>query len=334
MTVHAVTAVVVNHNSGDLLRSCLEDLVRQSVDHVVVIDNASTDGSVVHAEREGVTLVRSADNVGFAAGVNLALQHTSDPYVLLLNADVELAEGYVARLRQALDDDPRLAGATGVLTLPSGEVDSSGITVTTAHWASDRDRGRSPRDVETRAPFGVSGAAALLRRSALDSLGDEPLWSELFVYWDDVELAWRLRRVGWDFACCLEARGVHQRGSDTAAADFVEGANFGNRLATVARHEGILGLLRPSSVAVTLVVLARLSLRHRAALRRAAPVRRVRTGLAARRSDESWPSVPGDVFAPHPWRGWLVAQLTGSRRGFGSLREGTRTLSARREDRH
>lgn len=313
---HAVTAVIVNFNSGALLARCLDDLDRQDVDHVVVVDNASTDDSSRAAEREGVALLRSPRNLGFAGGVNRALSETSDPYVLLLNADVELDTGYVESLAAALDRDPALAGATGILRLSEREIDSTGIELTTARWASDRGRGQPPGLAAVDAPFGVSGAAALLRRTALD----EGLWEELFVYWEDVELAWRLRRAGWRFATVTEAHATHARGSDTAAPDFVEAANFSGRLATVARHEGLVGLLRPPALIVSVVVASRLLLRHPRAFWRARPIWAVRAGLRARRGDGSrgWPSLPAPAFSHHPWRPWLTAQLTGRRRGHGA----------------
>lgn len=314
-------AVIVNFNSGSLLGPALDRLASQAVSSTVVVDNASHDLSWQDAlARPNVHLHRLPTNRGFAGAVNFALSATSEPYVLLLNADVAMEEGYVAALAGALDASPRLAGATGTLVLQDGLIDSTGITLSRARCAFDRDRGQSapisgtipPAGVE---PFGVSGAAALLRREAVDEVGG--LWDELFVYWEDTELAWRLRRAGWRFAHVPAARAIHARGSDSADPTFVEAATFGGRLAAIARNEGWPGLVNPPALLATLVSGARLAVRHRAALRTSRPFQRVKAGLEARAEDHLPRTRPR--LSPHPWRGWLTAQLTGSRRGLGSV---------------
>ena len=309
--------VIVNFNSGSLLGPALDGLASQSVTSTVVVDNASHDLSWQDAlGRPEVHLHRLPTNRGFAAAVNYALAATSEPYALLLNADVEMEPGYVDRLAAALDASPRVAGATGTLVLPNGLIDSTGITLTTARVAFDRGRGAPPSDAPgADDPFGVSGAAALIRRDALVQVGG--LWEELFMYWEDTEVAWRLRRAGWRFAHVPEARAVHARGSDAADPTFVEAADFGGRLAAIARNEGWLGLVHPQSVVATAVSGARLAARHRAALRTSRPRDRIRAGLEARKADQLPRNRPR--LTNHPWRSWLAAQLTGRQRGLGAI---------------
>jgi GT2 family glycosyltransferase len=164
--------------------------------------------------------------------------------------------------------------------LADGRIDSTGIALDDAYRARDRDR--HAQEASTGEPFGVSGAAALWRRAALDAVGPKPWWEWLFVYWDDVEIAWRLRDAGWTFVCVPDATATHRRGSDTAEPDFVEAQSLRNRLATVARHKGRGGLLSPRAALHTGLTVARLAVRHPRALRRAAPLRAVRAGLAQR----------------------------------------------------
>jgi GT2 family glycosyltransferase len=314
--VSSTVAVIVNFNSGSLLGPALDRLASQAVASTVVVDNASHDLSWQDAlGRDGVKLHRLSTNQGFAAAVNFAVASTDEPYIFLLNADVAMGDGYVERLAGALDAEPRVAGATGTLTLPDGLIDSTGITLTTARCAFDRGRG-APADITlVDEPFGVSGAAALFRRDALLQVGG--MWEELFVYWEDTEVAWRMRRAGWRFAHVPAARAVHARGSDSADPTFVEAADFGGRLAAIARNEGWPGLLSPGALFATFISGARLAVRHRAALRTSRPHDRIRAGLRARQADEL-PHVRPEL-ASHPWRAWLTSQLTGSRRGLGAL---------------
>src|SRR6185503_3586861 len=106
----AVTAViVVNYNGREHLARCLASVLRQQPppSEVVVIDNASRDGSV-DALPPGVRLVRLASNRGFAAACNAGLAQTAAPFVLTLNPDVELLPGCLAAAADALDADPAL----------------------------------------------------------------------------------------------------------------------------------------------------------------------------------------------------------------------------------
>jgi len=246
-----------------------------------VIDNASSDGTVDVAHGlEGIDVVANPANVGYAPAMNQAFAATSAPYLLSLNADAALEPGYLTALVSALDASPQVGAATGLLVRPDGSVDSTGIEVTRAGVARERENGEG-------APFGVSGAAALWRRAMLDGLGPRPWWDWLFVYWDDVELCWRARRHGWEFAFVPAARAVHRRGVVTGEPTFTEAQSLRNRLATVARHRGWAGVLAPSSLAVSAFTVVRLAVRHPAALRRAHPVHAVRAGLTARKADRT-----------------------------------------------
>ncbi|HVE94889.1 MAG TPA: glycosyltransferase family 2 protein [Acidimicrobiales bacterium] len=308
--------VVVTYGGATDLPGCIAGVRAQgsAIGRVIVVDNASPDDVVAVARSlGGLEIIENRENIGYAAAMNLALGRSETPFVLSLNADCVLEPGYVDACVKMLESDERLAGVTGMLVLPDGRADSTGFDVSSAMWATERDRHRPPDQLRPSSePFGVSGAAALWRRAALEDLGPAPWWQWLFVYWDDVELCWRARRRGWTFAFVGGARAVHRRGADTADSVFVEGQSFRNRLATIARHRGWPGLVAPASLLVTVVVAIRLAVRHPAALRAAHPVVAVRAGLAARRCDTSIPD-RRVALARHPWTTWFAAQLRPTR---------------------
>ncbi|HZQ84009.1 MAG TPA: glycosyltransferase family 2 protein [Acidimicrobiales bacterium] len=287
----SVDVAIVTYNAAGDLPACVAALRAQgdAVGRVLVIDNASADGTAtVAAGLDGVDVVVNPTNVGYAPAMNQAHAAATAPYLLSLNADAVLQPGYVDALVAALDASPRVGAATGLLVRPGGTVDSTGIELTRAYTARERDGGASPDAVVAgSAPFGVSGAAALWRRAMLDDLGPDPWWDWVFVYWDDVELCWRARAHGWEFAYVPSARAVHRRGVATGEPTFTESQSLRNRLGTVARHRGWPGLLAPASLAHTAFTVTRLAVRHPAALRRAHPAQAVRTGLAARRADRA-----------------------------------------------
>src|SRR6266550_1745881 len=90
-----VAVVVVNYNTRDLLERCIQTILPERAAAIVVIDNASTDGSADYiAERfADVHVVANSTNLGYGAAINQALQNTHAPLVLVLNADTELQPG-------------------------------------------------------------------------------------------------------------------------------------------------------------------------------------------------------------------------------------------------
>jgi len=251
-----VTVVTVTYEAADLVLSCLDGLAAQELDgitmQVVVVDNASTDGTpdLVAVHHPEVRLVRSGRNLGFAAANNLALRETSSRAVILLNNDAVPDRHLVRRLVRALDQaDPQVAALAATVLLaerfrPAGTGDAPVVTGPDGRWVTDPDgdvrlvnstgneirtdgfgvdRGWLAR-AETHRParevFGFSGAAAILRTSALRDTG---LFDErFFMYYEDSDLSWRLRLAGYRAEHCADAvvSHVHAASSGEGSAFF------------------------------------------------------------------------------------------------------------------
>jgi GT2 family glycosyltransferase len=211
----AAAVVVVNYNGGELLRRCLLSVLAQqpAADEVVVVDNASSDGSAEQLPK-GVTLLRQADNRGFGAGVNAGLAATRAPFVMTLNPDTELLPGCLAAASAALDADQALGSvAPRVLSAgDTGRIDANGIGLTSMLGHINCDNGLREADLagEARAVLGPLGGAALWRRSALERAGD--FAEHWFLYWEDVDLALRLQRAGHGCVTAPDARVTHVGG--------------------------------------------------------------------------------------------------------------------------
>jgi N-acetylglucosaminyl-diphospho-decaprenol L-rhamnosyltransferase len=211
-------AIVVNYESGPLLATCVRSLLADSSagePEVVVVDNGSRDGSVAMLAREfpTVRVVASGTNLGYAGGANRGAAATHAPIVAVFNADVEVAPGCAAALLARLDAEPDLAAVGPVIRNTDGSqypsartVPSAGDAVGHALFGVLRPTNRFTRryrqlDVDPARPRDVdwlSGAAVWLRRSALQSVGG---WDEhYFMYMEEVDLCWRLRRLGWRVA--------------------------------------------------------------------------------------------------------------------------------------
>lgn len=225
-----VSVVVVNFNGRRFLGSCLESLRRQSypVDRreVWLIDNASTDNSVNYVKTSfpEVAVHSAGCNLGFAAGNNLGFRLARGEYVALLNTDAEAEPNWLADSVAAAKRDDRIAGVAPRVVFRDNPLtlNSTGLLLLPDGRGADRDLGRinDPAHVALPDIFGGSGAALLLRRSALDDVGFfDP---HLFMYYEDLDFAWRARARGWRFV--YESRAVVRHfGGGTAdhASPFV-----------------------------------------------------------------------------------------------------------------
>jgi GT2 family glycosyltransferase len=194
-----VAVIIVNWNSGTLLGRCLAALRVQTVRpaEIVVVDNASEDGSAAAAEADDVHLIRSDRNAGFAAANNLALKYTQAAWIALLNPDAFPEPTWLQKLAEAARDERYSFFATRLICADAPDrVDGTGDVYAVNGLAWRRHHGRlaqsiglSPEEV-----FAPCAAAALYRRDAL--LEAEGFDESFFCYFEDVDLAFRLRLLG------------------------------------------------------------------------------------------------------------------------------------------
>ena len=215
---------IVSHAAyGDLPR-CIASLSGQSRPprEILVVDTGVEPAQLVALERDHPDVrFELRTNRGWGAGVNriLALveaRHPDAEFALLLNPDVELDADFAEVLLRAMAECPTAALASGKLLRPGRAVlDSAGIRL--PRHRRPRDRGSEEPDLgryeRRERVFGVSGAALLVRRSALGdlSLGGELVDEDFFAYQDDTDLCWRAHLLGWDVLYEPAARAVHGR---------------------------------------------------------------------------------------------------------------------------
>jgi GT2 family glycosyltransferase len=210
MEMPRVSIIIVSWNARSLVERCLPSVMATDYSNFEVIfaDNASTDGSAAWIAREHpeIKIVRHPENWLFCRGNNAALPHASGEYVVLLNNDVEVPPGWLRPLVDVMtrhDDvaavQPKLlqyddrgrfeyAGAAG------GYLDRAGYPFTRGRLFDTMERDRGQYD-DVRDVFWATGAALLLRRSALDEVG---LLDERFeMHMEEIDLCWRLQRHGY-----------------------------------------------------------------------------------------------------------------------------------------
>jgi N-acetylglucosaminyl-diphospho-decaprenol L-rhamnosyltransferase len=226
----APVAVVVNYNAGDHLIGCVRSLRAAGVDRIVVVDNASIDGSpqALRAADPDVEVVDAGANLGFGTAVNRGAARVGSPLLLVLNPDTVLEPGAVKALIVALDADPSLGIVGPRIEEPDGTWypsarsfpamrDAIGHAFLGLMLPRNRFTRRyrmldADRSVAARVDW-VSGACMLVRRRCFDQVGgfDEAY----FMYGEDVDLCWRAWKAGWAVGYEPSGRVVHVQGVST-----------------------------------------------------------------------------------------------------------------------
>ena len=226
-----VAIVVVTHQSANVIGACLDSIAPFSDIEVIVVDNSSSDSTLIEVTRRvngrNVHLLANPHNAGFAAAVNQGVQATSAPLVLLLNPDARLETSV-----EALVDcftDPKTGGAAGLLTDANGEPQTGftsrnlpgPATLAFEVLGFNHFWPRNPLNWHYRClgndPMVSAfieqppGAFFMFRRTAWQQLGgfDERFWP---VWFEDVDFCARLKSAGLSIRFQPAARAIHQGG--------------------------------------------------------------------------------------------------------------------------
>jgi len=232
-----VAVVIVSYNTVRLLRACLDSLARCALPlHIVVVDNASADGSaaMVCAEFPTADVIALGSNVGFAKGTNsglAALGLAEDTYTLILNPDTDVQPGAIETMVTFLEAHPRVGMVSPRLLNPDGTPQAAAFRFPTPlmtaldlfppgevlpgrlygswwHGRYPQERGSDPFPIDH--PL---GACMLVRPEVTAQVGgfDE----NYFMYSEEIEWCWRIRAAGWAIWQVPAARVVHVGGAAT-----------------------------------------------------------------------------------------------------------------------
>ena len=223
-----VSAIVVNFNARDHLLACARSLRAAGVDELIVVDNASSDGSLeaVTAADGAVLGMQTGANLGYGRAVNRGATRATNELLLVCNADTVVEPGAVSALSNALEHDAGLGIVGARIESPDGSVYPSPRTFpnmvdafghaflgivfprnrfTRRYRLLDGDRSQPASDVDW-----VSGSCFMARRTTWDSISgfDEAY----FMFAEDVDLCWRAKRAGWRVGFIPDARIMHVQG--------------------------------------------------------------------------------------------------------------------------
>ncbi len=223
-----VSIIIVNWNGRDLLARCLqrvESTVKQAACEVIVVDNASTDGSQAMVKRDfpKVKLIENTDNGGFARANNQGMEISQGRYVLLLNSDAFVKAGTVDTMVAFMDAHPEASMAGCKLLYEDGTVQPSVSrfpTLETEFYTAvglEKLFPNSPlfgkylmrywdhndlREVDV-----ILGAFMMARREAIEQVGT--MDARFFMYSEEVDWCYRFKKAGWKIYSTPETEAVH-----------------------------------------------------------------------------------------------------------------------------
>ncbi len=259
-----VTVTLLAFHTGESSPAAIRSVLAQDYPGPIeVLVREQGDDDAEHAALEAVAAedrrvsVERGPNLGFCAGHNRLIGRARGDLVLLLNADAHLEPGFLKAATPAFDD-PAVGALQGLVLLAGAAgqiVDTTGLAPARNRRIVARDHGQ-PWTAQRPAEevWGADGAVALYRRIALEDaagLDGEVLPEGFFAYKEDVELAWRLRRLGWATRFEPAAVAWHERGSKEpdggsvgehlaarrARAPMADVHGFANLRLTQIRHE-------------------------------------------------------------------------------------------------
>jgi len=208
-----VAIVVLNWNGSNDTQMCLSSLRQLNYDNyeVIVVDNGSSDDSVdrIGSDFPEVTLMETGENQGFAGGCNRGISHAlsnSADFVWLLNNDTIVDPDALRRLVDKAQQDRRIAAVgSAIYSMEDPHRLEAWGGGRVNFWLGHSRHFLAP--VPDEAIDFITGASMLISREALERVG--LLDEQFFMYWEDADLCFRLRLLGWATYYCPLAGVTH-----------------------------------------------------------------------------------------------------------------------------
>lgn len=195
-----VSVVIVTYYSSTYINSCLESVLSNHPDEIVVVDNASKDDTldIIRSRFNTVKLLARDDNIGYGAAVNVGVKACSGNVIAVLNPDTVVCEGWLSKLVNIVTSNDNTIAVPRIMMYDGSSINTCGNHEHFTGFAFTRGLGMHPDDMPEELNIsGISGACFAMRTSDYLDLGgfDEAL----FLYMEDVELSWRAHAHGYSF---------------------------------------------------------------------------------------------------------------------------------------
>ena len=222
MKKNDVTVIIPNYNGIKFLDKCINALKLQTYKNfdVLVVDNASKDGSIEWLKENNIESIFLEENLGFAGGVNVGLRKCDSEFVILLNNDTEVFPDFVEELLKAIKKSKKIFSVNPMMLQMNNKelMDDAGDGICILGWAFQIGVGEKKRNYKkSREIFSACAGASIYRKSVLDKIG---YFDELhFAYLEDIDLGYRARLFGYKNVYEPRAR-VYHYGSGTSGSKY------------------------------------------------------------------------------------------------------------------
>ena len=222
-----VSVIILNWNGSAMLRKYLPTVLKYTNAEVIVADNGSTDDSiaVLVSEFPEVRRIILDKNFGFAEGYNRAIEQVDSEYIVLLNSDVEVTEGWLDPLLDYMQTHPEVAAVQPKIRswlhrdtfehagAAGGYINALGYPYCRGRilWHVEQDKGQYDSIVNVD---WTSGACMCVRTKVYKQLGG--LDEAFFAHMEEIDLCWRMRNAGWTLACIPQSVVYHLGGGSLA----------------------------------------------------------------------------------------------------------------------
>ncbi len=225
--MNRLAVIVLNWNGSDDAIECIESLTKQTLKPtIIIVDNNSSDNSVSVFEKyisthkkESIVLIKNPDNLGFAGGINTGLVYARKQgfeYIGVLNPDAIADKKWCRALVDELSSQPKCGIATGILQRRDSKTfDTTGDFYTTWGLPGPRNRDEPVENAPDKPGevFGATGGGAIYRAAIFDDI--DMFDEDFFMYYEDVDLSFRVQLAGWKVRFTPKAIAYHKVGASS-----------------------------------------------------------------------------------------------------------------------
>lgn len=227
MNKQIISIIIINYNTFSLTCKCIESIIRytQGVNYeIILVDNASTecDADKFLELFPQITLIKSAENVGFAKGNNLGLAVAKGEYILLLNSDIELIENSIKVCLKKIQENREIAVVSPLLIYPDGKIQHTAnkfhdltyeiIETFRLHrlFGNQKLLGFHFSHNEEILVDWVWAAFFLIRKETIEKMPQKKLPDEFFMYFEDVQWCYLIKKLGYKILFTPTTRAIHR----------------------------------------------------------------------------------------------------------------------------
>ena len=247
----AISIIIVTSNSSKYIESCLDSILIQDFKdyEIIVADNGSKDNTIaiIKNRYSSIILIENLKNFGPCKARNQGIAIANGKFILCLDHDVKLLDNFLTNVYKAIETRDNIGAAGPKILMSDGKIIYSAGIYFSYLWRF-YDVGDAKIDMPAfghkKYVAGISAAAVIYRREALETIKqDGEYFDEDFFYlFEDVDVSWRLRKMGWKILYTPYAACLHVSGKSRKKDKFSQYLSMRNRYLAIIKNESLFSL--------------------------------------------------------------------------------------------